>query len=411
MVYGEVFIPQIGEGLVVRLGRYIAIPDIEAQLAPNNLHVLPLDDLCLRQLYQRGPDRHAGGDQELVRAIGRDDWHRHRRVAPGPDGSQSVSQSGVPQQHDASGSRCGAFPDSRPSLAEQLGGRQFHLVANGINGGQWGYNNLQWFGGTYYHKFDEQWHLAFEMYTLSQRNVLNQNNAEAQTIMANGGYPFTVANGFNYNAPNFAQCNAALVSCTARVVAAVAYLNYKFSALDNISFRPEFYDDMAGQRTGVKTRYANFGVGWQHLVLAAARTSSGSGLLSLPRRQRLQRQYRCLPGFRQLQGDRPLQEFCLDRIDGSDPALLIVQLEPRSCPIRHTGASRQPPPAMSLRRLFRRAVAGGFVHHAELAAGSPRGGFAVGDGLALSLLQGRRNGPAHPRCPGSGSIATATHWS
>ena len=47
-------------------------------------------------------------------------------------------------------------------------------------------------------------------------------------------------------------------------LATVAYLNYQFSPLDNISFRPEFYDDMAGQRTGVKTRYANLGIGWQH---------------------------------------------------------------------------------------------------------------------------------------------------
>ena len=44
----------------------------------------------------------------------------------------------------------------------------------------------------------------------------------------------------------------------------LAYLNYKFSPLDNISFRPEFYNDMNGQRTTVKTRYANFAVGWQH---------------------------------------------------------------------------------------------------------------------------------------------------
>jgi hypothetical protein len=164
--------------------------------------------------------------------------------------------------------------------------------------------------------FIPPWHLAFEMYTLSQNNVLNQNNAEAQTIMAKGGYPFTLANGFNYNAPSFARCNVALVSCTARVVAAVAYLNYKFSPLDNISFRPEFYDDMEGQRTGVKTRFANFGIWLAALVLAAAgRGSSGSGLLSLPRRQRLQRQSRCVPGFRQLQGigDRSGQEFCLGR--------------------------------------------------------------------------------------------------
>jgi hypothetical protein len=42
------------------------------------------------------------------------------------------------------------------------------------------------------------------------------------------------------------------------------YLNYQFSPLDNISFRPEFYDDMEGQRTGVKSRYVDFGIGWQH---------------------------------------------------------------------------------------------------------------------------------------------------
>src|ERR1700683_5335504 len=50
----------------------------------------------------------------------------------------------------------------------------------------------------------------------------------------------------------------------ARVVTFLAYLNYKVSPLDNISFRPEFYNDMEGQRTGVKTRYVDFGIGWQH---------------------------------------------------------------------------------------------------------------------------------------------------
>ena len=36
MAYGEVFIPQVCEGLLIRFGRFISIPDIEAQLAPNN---------------------------------------------------------------------------------------------------------------------------------------------------------------------------------------------------------------------------------------------------------------------------------------------------------------------------------------------------------------------------------------
>lgn len=36
MAYGEVFIPYLADGLLLRFGRYISIPDIEAQLAPNN---------------------------------------------------------------------------------------------------------------------------------------------------------------------------------------------------------------------------------------------------------------------------------------------------------------------------------------------------------------------------------------
>jgi hypothetical protein len=36
MVYGELFIPQVADGLMLRLGRFISLPDIEAQLAPNN---------------------------------------------------------------------------------------------------------------------------------------------------------------------------------------------------------------------------------------------------------------------------------------------------------------------------------------------------------------------------------------
>ena len=36
MLYGELWIPQVAQGLMIRIGRYISLPDIEAQLAPNN---------------------------------------------------------------------------------------------------------------------------------------------------------------------------------------------------------------------------------------------------------------------------------------------------------------------------------------------------------------------------------------
>src|ERR1700730_10527750 len=53
------------------------------------------------------------------------------------------------------------------------GNDDINLVANAINGGQWGYNNLQWYGGTYYHKFNDQWHISIESYNEHQKNVLN----------------------------------------------------------------------------------------------------------------------------------------------------------------------------------------------------------------------------------------------
>ena len=37
MVYGEVYVPWVSDGLLLRFGRFISLPDIEAQLAPNNL--------------------------------------------------------------------------------------------------------------------------------------------------------------------------------------------------------------------------------------------------------------------------------------------------------------------------------------------------------------------------------------
>ena len=41
MAYGEAFIPQVMAGSLVRFGRYIPPPDIEAQLVPNTYTYRP----------------------------------------------------------------------------------------------------------------------------------------------------------------------------------------------------------------------------------------------------------------------------------------------------------------------------------------------------------------------------------
>src|SRR5262249_25686337 len=90
------------------------------------------------------------------------------------------------------------------------------------------------------------------------------NASDPAGIIAAGGYPF--APGIiQVNAPNFAQCSDPnAVTCTARAFSALAYVNYRATSLDNFTFRAEFYNDMEGQRTGTRTRYVDFGLGWQH---------------------------------------------------------------------------------------------------------------------------------------------------
>jgi len=79
-----------------------------------------------------------------------------------------------------------------------------------------------------------------------------------------GGTPFSPQN-IPFNAPGAALCKSPVgLTCNADWNATTMYLNYRATALDNISYRAEFFDDREGQRTGTKTRYAETGIGWQH---------------------------------------------------------------------------------------------------------------------------------------------------
>ena len=147
------------------------------------------------------------------------------------------------------------------------GNDDINVCADAINSGTWGYNNLQWYGLTYYHKFNDQWHLSTETYDLYQNNVANALNPIATAAVANGGTPFS-PQYMPFNAPDMAQCSNASQLTTARASAiGLAQLTlslYSPDKLNNISFRPEFYYDMQGQRTGLKSRYVALSVGWQH---------------------------------------------------------------------------------------------------------------------------------------------------
>jgi Putative beta-barrel porin-2, OmpL-like. bbp2 len=266
MVYGEVFIPQVLEGLMIRVGRYISVPDIEAQLAPNNYMYSHSMTYTFDQYTNTGVQSTLAVTKnfyaQLGVNIGNDTmpWNWNKKLT-NPDPNPLYPNATYLKDPGAKPSLTGCLRYQTDSANDNV-----YFCADAINSGTWGYNNLQWYGMTFYHKFNDQWHISVEIYNTHQDKVPNLNNPVAAAAIAAGGTPFSTGqNGLAFNTPNAAQCKNPLVDrCTASVQAFLAYLNYQFSPLDNLSFRGEFFNDEEGQRTGTRTRYVETGIGLQH---------------------------------------------------------------------------------------------------------------------------------------------------
>jgi hypothetical protein len=270
MFYGELFIPQLFEGLMVRAGRYISLPDIEAQLAPNNY----MYTHSMTYTY----DNYTNTGIQTTLALDKQ-WMIQLGVGDGTEASlqhmTAVINNPTPNLLYP-GKTFKQDPGSMPTYTACVrwssadGTDDLNACANDINTGEWGYNNLQWYGFTAYHKWNDQWHIAWEAYHESQRNVPNLNNAYVQNLNlrygTDGGTPFSaLASGILFNQPGEAYCSSPTVlTCTAGSYGTTGYINFTPEPLDNFSFRPEFYWDPQGQRTGTAARYGNLAFGWQH---------------------------------------------------------------------------------------------------------------------------------------------------
>jgi len=236
MVYGELYIPWIAQGTLIRAGRFISVPDIEAQLAPNNY--------MYSHSFTYGYDNYTNTGVNAAFQLNKN-WMVQLGIL---DGTEVALW--VPRSHD---------PGKQPTLeacvrwTSDSAYDNIYVCADGINNGTWGYNNLQWYGFTYYHKFNDQWHISWEAWSVHQNNVPDVSQ----------GYFGTPFFGMR-NPPLEAHCNFGEKDCTAKEWSTVAYLNYKFTPMDNISWRAELFDDINGQRTGFATKYVNLAIGWQH---------------------------------------------------------------------------------------------------------------------------------------------------
>jgi len=227
MEYLDVYFPHIAQGMNLRVGRFISIPGIEAQLSPNNYFF----------------------SHSLLYAI--DPFTDTGVITTTQLTEQTILQLGITAGHDVAPWTSDAKPSATACISRSTKSvnDNVYVCANGINSGEYAYNNTQQYDTTWYHKFSKNWHTATEAYVMYQRDTPSVSGPIK---------PETGTNG--------AVCAAGEQRCLAPEWAVVSYLNRELGSHNFIGFRSDFLNDKKGQRTGVATKYTENTLALSHWI-------------------------------------------------------------------------------------------------------------------------------------------------
>jgi hypothetical protein len=219
MVYANIYIPWVAQGLNLTIGRIISEADIEAQLAPNN----PMSSHSL--LYGFDPYTQDGIFSTLT--LNRN-WKVQAGLANGGDVQPWVNDPG----NQPTGTVMFQYQSSNNKFS-------FYGGANQFNNGEWGYNNMQQYVGTLSYKFNEKVWTTWETWYMYQHDAATGPTASVPNINAS----FPVKPGY---APEWASLN---------------YTMFRLAPSTFFTVRNEIFDDIVGQRTGYATVYSEHSIG------------------------------------------------------------------------------------------------------------------------------------------------------
>ncbi len=228
LFYGQMYVPWVGEGMVVKFGRFISPADIEAQLAPSNYLVTHsvmftydpytfmgvLATIRLNSQWTVDVGVHGGNDMAV--------WSNSAQ----PNGHFMVKWLST-DNNDA-----------------------IWLGANSVGSGKYtnGHDNLQHMVGVWSHRFNDTFHMMSEAYYIYQFDA-----AKGGTCIFGPTRPFASGGGCGPTIPGISDS-----------IGAVNYFQIKMSAKDYVTIRNDMFADLKGQRSGFKTVYSSHTLGWSH---------------------------------------------------------------------------------------------------------------------------------------------------
>jgi Putative beta-barrel porin-2, OmpL-like. bbp2 len=219
MVYLDIYVPYVFHGMNIRIGRIISEPDIEAQLAPNNLmatHSLlySFDDYCHEGIFTTTKIN--------------DEWTIQAGIDDGTD---------VAIWQEDPGRQVTGTVMIQWTARNQMD--SIYAGANSFNNAKFGYNNLQQYIGTWTHKFNDKIYTATEAWYMFMEDTINHPTKE---VPFQGG-SFPVHGGY---APEWSIVN---------------YTMFRLSPGAFFTVRNEYFKDKVGSRTGFATQYTEHSIG------------------------------------------------------------------------------------------------------------------------------------------------------
>jgi hypothetical protein len=220
MMYANLYFPQVADGMEIIIGRIISLPDIEQQLAPNNLMashslVYSFDDYTTWGIFDS-----IKLNKNWLISIGLMDgvdiapWE-HQDPGDQPTGSAMV-------QYIGSG-----------------GHDSFYVGMNSFNNGTFGFNNLQECIESYTHKFNDKWWTTFEGQFMWTKNCTE--GPTANVPYEDGFYPTKTG--------------------TVWAGGILNYTCFRFAPNAFLTVRNEWWDDPDGYRSGYSSSYDENAIG------------------------------------------------------------------------------------------------------------------------------------------------------
>ncbi len=227
-LYGLLYFPKIAQGMMLKVGRFIAPADIEAQLAPDNYL------FSHSVMFSYDPFTFTGIQSTIKLSR---QWQIQVAVHGGNDMSVWTNSSAINGQ----------------GFVRYVSKNNNNSLWLGLNslGPDWKYrnahDNLQMAAGIWGHKFSEKVHMMTEAYYEWERDAATGGSA------SNGPVRFGAGGG-----------PGAIIDGISSAIGVVNYFQILTSKKSYISIRNDYLNDMDGWRTGFKTTYTSHTIGYIH---------------------------------------------------------------------------------------------------------------------------------------------------